>query len=88
MREFRAHSCSARAIFFHVALLVALVWSCSSFTEKCEKANKSSGKCAGKKYYLAEDIARAAELQVGSTVCRVHCDEIYGGATTGARFDS
>ena len=67
---------STRAIFFHVVLLVELVWSCGSFTEKLGKANKSNRKCAGKKYYLSEDIARAAELQVGSTVCRVSWDEI------------
>ena len=73
MREFRARSRSTRAIFFHVVLLVALVWSCGSFKEKCGKANKSSSKCVGQKYCMSEDLARAAELQVGSTVCR---DEI------------
>ena len=73
MSEFRAHSLSTRAIFFHVVLLVALVWSCGSFTEKCGKANKSSSKCVSQKYCMPEDLARAAELQVGSTVCR---DEI------------
>ena len=69
MREFRARSRSTRAIFFHVALLDALVWSCGSFAEKCGKANKSSRKCTGKKkiYILSG--------QVGSTVCRVHWDE-------------
>lgn len=40
------------------------------------KANKGSRKCAGRKYILSEDLARAAELQVPSTVCRVHKDEI------------
>ena len=76
MREFRARSRSTRAIFFHVVLLVTLVWSCGSFAEKSGKANKSNRKCAGKMYFLSEDLARAAELQVGSTVCRVHWDEI------------
>ena len=60
--------------FFHVVLLVALLWLCGS--SACEKANKSSRKCAGKKYFLSEDLARAAQLQVGSTVCRIHWDEI------------
>ena len=31
---------------------------------KCGKANNSSHKCAGEKYILSEDLARAAELQV------------------------
>ena len=76
MSEFRKRSRSARAIFFHVVLVVALVWLCGSFAEKCGKANKSSRKCAGRKYILSEELARAAELQVGSTVCRLHWDEI------------
>ena len=79
MREFRARSLSTRAIFFPVALLVASVWLCGTYAAKCGKANKISRKCAGKKYFLSEDLARAAELQVGSTVCRVHWDEIRGG---------
>ena len=62
--------------FFYAVLLVALVWLCGSLAEKCGKANESSRKCAGKKYFLSEDLARAAELQVGTTVCRVHWDEI------------
>jgi len=68
MGEFRARSRSTRAIFFHVVLLVALLWLCGSSAEKCEKADKSSLKCAGKKYFLSEDLARAAQLQEGSTV--------------------
>ena len=47
---------------FYVVLLVALVWLCGSFAEKCGKANKSRRKCAGKKYFLSEDLTRAAEL--------------------------
>ena len=62
--------------FFYSVLLVALVWMCGSFAEKCGKAYKTSCTCAGKKYFLSEDLARAAELQVGLTVCRVHWDEI------------
>jgi len=76
MTEFRVRSRSTRAIFFHVVLLVALLWLCVSSAEKCEKANKSSRKCAGKKHFLSEDLARAAQLQVASTVYRVHYDEI------------
>lgn len=82
MREFRARSRSTRTIFFHVVLLLALVWSCG-FTEKCGEANKSSRKCVGKKYYLSEDIARAADQQFAVSI-----GTKYGGATTGARFDS
>ena len=43
------------------------------FHRKCGKANKSGSKCVGQKYCMSEDLARAAELQAGSTVCR---DEI------------
>ena len=68
--------------FFPVALLVASVWLCGSYAAKYGKANKSSRKCAGKKYFLSEDLARAAELQVGSTVCRVHWDEIRRGSNS------
>jgi len=76
MTEFQAPSRSTRTIFSHVVLLVALLWLCGSSAEKCEKADKSSRKCAGKKYFLSQDLARAAQLQVRSTVCRVHWDEI------------
>ena len=49
LREFRARSRSTRAIFFHVALLVALVWSCGSFAEKKNwESQQSSLKCTGK----------------------------------------
>ena len=51
--------------FFHVVLLVASVWLCGSYAEKYRKANKSSRKCADKKCFLSEDLARASELQVG-----------------------
>ena len=76
MREFQARWRSTRAIFFYAVLLVALVWLCDSFAAKCGKANKSSRKCAGKKYFLSKELARAAELQEGSSICRVHWDEI------------
>ena len=76
MREFRARWRSTRAFFFYAVLFVAFVWLCGSLAEKCGKGNKSSRTCAGKKYFLSEDLARAAELQVGTTVCRVHWDEI------------
>ena len=62
--------------FFHAVLLVALVWLCDSVGVKGGKANKSSRKCAGKIYFLSKELARAAELQEGSTICRVHWDEI------------
>lgn len=76
MREFRARWRSARANFFHAVLLVALVGLCDSFAGKCGKANKSSRKCAGKKYFLSKELPRAVELQEGSTIYRVHWDEI------------
>lgn len=34
---------------------------------------------AGKMNSLSEDLARAAELQVGLTVCRVHWDKVRRG---------
>ena len=64
-----------KASFFHAVLLVSLVWLCDSVAAKCEKADKSSHKFAGKMYFLSKELARAAELQ-GSTICRVHWDEI------------
>ena len=70
---------STRAIFVPVVLLVASVWLCGSYAAKCGKANKSSRKCVGKNYVLSEDLANAAELQVGLTVCRVLWDEIRRG---------
>ena len=83
MREFRARWRSAKAIvlfvcffFFYAVLLVALVWLCNSVAVKCGKANKSSRKCSGKMYFLSKELARAAELQEASTICRVHWDEI------------
>ena len=68
MREFRARWRSAKANFFHAVLLVALVWLCDSVAVKCGKADKSSRKCAGKIYCLSKELARAAELQEGSTI--------------------
>ena len=79
MREFRARSRSTRAISFPVVLLIASVWLCGSYAAKCGKANKSSRRCVGKRYFLPEDLARTTKLQVGSTVCRVHWDEIRRG---------
>ena len=76
MRESQARWRSRRVNFFYTVLLVALVWLCGSLAEKCGKASKSSCKCAGKKYFLSEDLARAAELQVGTTVCHIHWDKI------------
>ena len=64
------------ANFFHAALLVALVLLCDSVAVKCGKANKTSRKCAGKIYFLSKELARAAQLQEGSAICRVHGDEI------------
>ena len=43
---------------------------------KMWEAQQKSSKCAGQKYFLSEDLPRAAELQVGSTVSRVLWDEI------------
>ena len=76
MRKFRARWRSARANFFHAVLLVALVLLCDSVALKCGKPNKPTRKCAGKIYFLSKELARAAELQEGSAICRVHWDEI------------
>ena len=76
MRKFRARWRSARANFFHAVLLVVLVLLCDSVALKCGKANQTSRKCAGKIYFLSKELARAAELQEGSAICRVHWDEI------------
>ena len=76
MRKFRARWRSARANFFHAVLLVALVLLCDSVALKCEKANQTSRKCAGKIYFLSKELGRAAELQEGFAICRVHWDEI------------
>lgn len=76
MRKFRARWRSARANFFHAVLLVALVLLCDSVALKCGKPNKTTRKCAGKIYFLSKELARAAELQEGSAICRVHWDEI------------
>ena len=70
---------------FYVVLLVALVWLCGSFAEKCGKANKSSRKCAGKKYFLSEDLTRAAELKWAQQFA-VFTGTKYGRATTDVRF--
>ena len=67
---------SAKANFFHAVFFVALVWLRDSVAVKCGKANKSSRRCSGKIYFLSKELARAAELQEGSTICRVHWDEI------------
>ena len=75
MSKFRERWRWTRGIFFHVVLLDALVWMCGSFAEMCGEANKSSRKRASRKSILSEDLTRAAELQVGSTVCRVHQNE-------------
>ena len=64
MRKFRARSRSTSNFFFLVVLRVASVWLCASEAAKCGKANKSSRNCAGKMYFLSENLARAAELQV------------------------
>ena len=79
MRKFRARWRSARANFFHAVLLVALVLLCDSVALKCGKPNKTTRKCAGKIYFLSKELARAAELQDGSAICRVHWDEIRRG---------
>lgn len=61
--------------FFRRILLVSLVL-CDSVALKCGKPNKTTRKCAGKIYFLSKELARAAELQEGSAICRVHWDEI------------
>ena len=72
MRKFRARWRSARANFVNAVLLVALVLLCDSVALKCGKPNKTTRKI----YFLSKELARAAELQEGSAICRVHWDEI------------
>ena len=70
--------------FFPVVPLLVSVWMCGSYAAKFGKAKKAAVNVPAKNIFLSEDLARTAELQVGSTVCRVHWDEIEG-ETTGAR---
>ena len=56
------------------AVAVLLFKCCSSQDEKCGK-RLSKRKCGGRHYFLTPQLARAAELPVGSIVCRVHWDE-------------
>ena len=71
MREFRARSRSTRAIFFTQFSLLRLF-----LRRKMWESVQKQLKMCRQKYFLCKDLARAAELQVGSTVCRVHWDEI------------
>ena len=67
-----------RPILLSVVVVVLLFKCCSSQDEKCGK-RLSKGKCRGRHYFLTPLLARAAELPVGSIVCRVHWDEIRRG---------
>ena len=40
------------------------------------KPTKAAVKCAGKMYFLSQELVRAAELHEGSAICRAHWDEI------------
>ena len=44
------------------------------------RPTKAAINVPAKKYFLSEDFSRAAELQVGSTICRVYWDEIRRGS--------
>ena len=70
-----------RKVFLSVVVVVLLfIKCCSSQDEKCGKS-LGKRKCGGRHYFLTPQLARAAELPVGSIVCRVHWDE-----TTGVRL--
>ena len=62
-------------VLLSVVVVVLLFKCCSSQDEKCGK-RLSKRKCGGRHYFLTPQLARAAELPVGSIVCRVHWDEI------------
>ena len=73
MLKIVSRSHSRRAIF--VCVIVGLC--CFAQGEKCTKESDSGKrKCGGRYYKLNSELARVAELPVGSTVCRVHWDEI------------
>ena len=56
-------------------VVVVLLFKCCSSQDECGK-RLSKRKCGGRHYFLTPQLARAAELPVGSIVCRVHWDEI------------
>ena len=64
-----------RKVLLSVVVVVLLLKCCSSQDEKCGK-RAGKRKCGGRHYFLTPQLARAAELPVGSIVCRVHWDEI------------
>ena len=51
-----------------------LLLTCLARSENCVK--KDEKKCGGRIYSLSTELARVAQLPVGSTVCRTHWDEI------------
>ena len=78
MREFRARSRSTRAILSCSSPCCVRWFGHAVLSQKnVGKQTKAAVNVLAKKYCLAKDIARAVELLVGSTVCRVHWDEIY-----------
>ena len=78
MLKIVSRSHSRRPIF--VCVIVGLSLCCFAQGEKCTKESDSADsvkrKCGGRYYKLNSELARVAELPVGSTVCRVHWDEI------------
>ena len=71
----RSRSRSRTALFSFLVLVVLAHLLCSVFA-KCSRRWKSGRKCGGRSYPLGPELARAAELPVGLTVCRVHWDKI------------
>ena len=57
-------------------LCFVLLLCCFARGEKCAKEGGGRRKCGGRHYKLTSLMARAAELPVGTLVCRVHWDEI------------
>ena len=66
----------SRSQAFFFVIFVLFICSARSETGSCAKKNENSRKCGGRCYILSKELARVAKLPMGSTVCRVHWDEL------------
>ena len=64
---------------FPSCFFVLFVCCCSARSEtgSCAKKNENSRKCGGRCYILSKELVRVAQLPMGSTVCRVHWEELW-----------